>query len=345
MNKIVIASMHENAGKTSLIAGMAKAMGKKIGYMKPFGDRMVYKKKRIWDYDTALMTKLFNLEDNPEDMCFGFDHSKLRYAYSGKGTRDRLLEAVKDVGKDKDVLFIEGGKDLMYGTYVHLGSLSLAKHTGGKLVVVVTGNNDSVVDNVAFLHKYLDSKSMDFGGVIINKVSEPDEFKKTHLKEIKELGVNVLGVMPYDVGLTHLSLSYLADALFAKVITGEENLDKFVKNILIGAMSVDAPLQKIFAERNDKLVITPGDRSDMILAALESDTEAILLTNGILPPSNIISKVESKGIPMLLVPYDTFATAKRVDDMVPLLTYESKDKLSILEKQVKKNLDLKTLLS
>jgi uncharacterized protein len=345
MDKLVFASMHEGAGKTSIIAGIAKALGKKIGYMKPFGDRMVYRKKRIWDYDTVLMSGLFSLDDNPEDMCFGFDHSKLRYSYSGDGTRDRLLEAAEIVGTGKELLFIEGGKDLMYGTHVHLGSLSLAKHTGGRLVVVVTGDDDSVVDNIAFLHKYLDSSALDFAGVIINKVSNPQEFKLNQLKEIEAIGVKVLGIMPYATGLTYLSVGYLADALFAKVVAGERNLDKLVKNILIGAMSVDSPLQKIFSERREKLVITPGDRSDMILAALESDTVAILLTNGILPSSNIISKAEEKGVPLLLVPDDTFAVAKKVDSMEPLLTKDSKDKISELEKLVKKNIDLRGLLT
>jgi len=343
MNKIVVASMRKSAGKTSVIVGLTEALKKKVGYMKPFGDRMVYKDKKLRDYDVELMTDLYGLEDKSEDMCFGFDHSKLKYVYKGN-TRKRLLEAVKTVGKSKDLLVMEGANDLMHGTYLHLGSLSLAKHTGAKLVVVVSGSNDHIVDDAAFLKKYLDRAKVDFGGIIINKVRDLKDFKKNSLPELKELGVNIIGILPYQKELTHFTVGYLAEALNAKVITGDVECDECViKDILIGAMSVDAPLQKILAERKDKLVITAGDRTDMILASLASDTEAIVLTNGILPPSNIISKVEEKGVPMLLVPHDTYKTAKMVDTLEPLMTKGEDSRRKLLGSLVKKNLDLKKL--
>lgn len=343
MDKTVIASMRRGAGKTSLIVGMADKLGQKIGYMKPFGDRPVYRKKRLWDYDTSLMTSLYGLGDNPEDMCLGFDHSKLRYMYSGDGTKDRLLEAIDNLSEGKDRIFIEGGQDLMYGTYVHLGSLSLAKHSGAKLIIVVSGDNDTIIDDCAFIKKYIDQKEINFGGVIINKVNKPKEFKGEQKKMIEEMGLDVLGVVPNMLELTHLSVAYLSEALFAKVITAEENLNRSVENILIGAMSVDLPLQKILSERKKKLMITSGDRSDMIVAALESDTEAIVLTNNILPPANIISKAEDKGVPMLLVPFDTYRTSKQIDDLEPLLDCGDKKRRMLLAKIVGDNVDLKKI--
>ncbi len=343
MEKFVISSMRKGYGKTSTIVGMTEALGKKVGYMKPLGDRMVYRKKRAWDYDTALMTQLYNLGDNPEEMCFGFDHSKLNYMYDDNGIKKKLLESVASVGKGKEVLFIESSKNLMYGTYVHLGAFSLSKHTGAKLLVVITGDNDSVIDDAAFLKKYIDMREVNFGGVIVNKVNKADEFESCYLPKIEEMGINVVGFMPHMEELTQLSVSYLAESLFAKVITGEDRLNRVVRNILIGAMSVDVPLQKILSERRNKLMITSGDRTDMILAALDSDTEAIVLTNNILPPANIISKAEDKGIPMLLVPFDTFKTAKQIDDLEPLLTKDDKGKIKLLAKTVKANFDLKKL--
>lgn len=343
MDKFVISSMRKSYGKTSMIVGMAEAMGKKIGYMKPFGDRLVYRKKRVWDYDTALMSQLYGLEDNPEDTCFGFDHSKLNYMYDDASIRQKLLGSVEKVGRGKDVLFIESSKNMMHGTYIHLGAFSLSKHTGAKLFVVLTGDDDSIVDDAAFLKKYIDMREVRFGGVIINKVGKPREFKQERLPKIEELGVKVIGVMPYMEELSRLSVSYLVDRLFAKVITAEDKLDRVIENILIGAMYVDAPLQKIFAEKRNKLVITSGDRTDMILAALESDTQAILLSNNMLPPSNIVSKAEEKGVPMLLVPFDTFNIAKQIDDLEPLLTVNDKDKIKLLGKAAKENLDLKAM--
>ncbi len=87
MKSLIIASLRANAGKTSLIVGLAEHLGQPIGYMKPFGDRLLYSKKRLWDYDAALMTELYSLNEPPEGMSIGFDHSKLRYMHTALSPR------------------------------------------------------------------------------------------------------------------------------------------------------------------------------------------------------------------------------------------------------------------
>lgn len=77
----MVASTNKSAGKTSLIVGLAEALKKNCGYMKPFGDRLLYHKKRLWDYDAALVTGIFGMEEKAEEITIGFEHSKLRYMY------------------------------------------------------------------------------------------------------------------------------------------------------------------------------------------------------------------------------------------------------------------------
>jgi BioD-like phosphotransacetylase family protein len=344
MEKFVISSMRKSYGKTSVVVGLAEAMGKRIGYMKPLGDRIIYRDKRAWDHDAMLMSRLYGLKDDPEDVCFGFDHSKLNYMYDDAGMKKKLLDSVAKVGRGKDALFIETSRNMMQGTFIHLGAFSVSKHTGAKLIVVLTGDNDSIVDDAAFLKKYVDMREVSFGGIIVNKVNKLDEFEKSYLPKIEKLGINVIGALPYTEELNRMSAGYIAESISAKVVTGEQNLGNVIDNILIGAMYVDAPLQKILSERRNKLIITSGDRTDMILAALESDTEAVVLTNNILPPPNIISKADEKGVPMLLVQSDTFKTAKQIDDLEPLLTPGDRDKIKLLGRMVKQNLDVKAMM-
>ena len=64
--------LNKNAGKTGIIIGLGKIINKKIGYLKPFGDRLLYRKKRLWDYDSAIISKIFDIEESPEGMSFGF---------------------------------------------------------------------------------------------------------------------------------------------------------------------------------------------------------------------------------------------------------------------------------
>jgi BioD-like phosphotransacetylase family protein len=82
----------------------------------------------------------------------------------------------------------------------------------------------------------------------------------------------------------------------------------------------------------------------MILAALEGDCAAILLTNNILPPANLISLATERGVPMLLAAEDTFAVAKQVDDLELLLTRDDEEKVARLTALVREHLDLKAIV-
>ncbi len=344
MDKLVIASTRKSAGKTSLIVGMARALGRSVGYIKPLGDRLLYSKKRLWDYDAALMTNIFDLKDNPESMNLGFDHSKLRYMYDEKGTEGKLREILETVGKGKDIVFIEGGPSFAYGSSVYLDPISVAKAVGGRFVVVVGGEENMSLDHLTFLKRHVDMGGVDFAGVIMNKVRNMEEFQRVHLPRITGMGVKVLGALPYDEKMTNLSLSHLADQLFAKVITGETGLNKEIKTIFVGAMSASAAFRHPLFKKEGKLIITSGDRSDMILAAIETKAECVVLTNNTLPPSNIISKAAEHNVTLLLVPYDTYETAKKIELIEPLLAKGDSERIAALEKMVKENIDLKALL-
>jgi hypothetical protein len=344
MNKIIIASLRKNAGKTTVMVGMAKALNKKIGYLKPFGDRLIYNKKRLWDYDSALIANTFALSETPEDMSIGFDHSKLRYMYDEKVTREKVLDLAANMAQGKDLLFVEGGRDLAYGISVYLDAVSLARYLGGNLVIVISGDENTVFDDITYVKKNMDLSGINFKGIIINKVQNMDDFKETYLPQIQKIGVPVLGVIPYQKDLTYFSVSYLSERLFAKVVTGEGHLNRTVKNIFIGAMSVNAALQQPLLKKEGILMITGGDRTDMILVALDYQVTGIILTNNVVPPSHIISKATERKVPMLMVPYDTYETARRIDNMEPLMTKDDKQKIELLEKLIRENVNIQEIV-
>lgn len=344
MRRLVFASMREGAGKTSVIVGLGTTMGGKFGYMKPFGDRLLYKKKRLWDYDSALIANIFDLSESPEDISIGFDHSKLRFMFDEAATKQKLGELLSHIEKDRDVVFIEGGRDLGYGLSVNLDAISVARNTDSSLVIVMRGEERTILDDITFIKRHLDLEGVSFEGVIVNRCYDKDDFAVTYAPAIEELGVKVLGVIPYEIELTHPSVGFLSECLFAKVIAGEVGLSTVARNIFVGAMSADAARRHPSFGKSKKLVITSGDRSDMILAALESDTSGIILTNNISPPSSIISKAAQQGTPMLLVSDDTYRVAKQIDDTQYLLKRDEEGKIALLAGLVGDNLDVEALL-
>ena len=103
MKKYVFTSLNKDAGKTGIIIGLTKLLNKNIGYLKPFGDRLVYKDKRLWDIDAAIIAELLGLEQSPEDLSIGFDHSKLHYLYDENSMKDKLNAMISKIsGNDAD---------------------------------------------------------------------------------------------------------------------------------------------------------------------------------------------------------------------------------------------------
>lgn len=342
MQKLVIASVGKGAGKTSLIVGMGQTLAKSFGYLKPFGDRMVYHEKKVWDYDADLVMGLFGMKGSPEEMTIGFEYAKLRYMYDEEGRNRKLQEMVSQSGKD--LLFVEGREYLRFGLSIGLDPISLTKQIDGKLLVVIDGNEDILMDDAIFIKNYVEMTRVPFQGVIFNKVQNVEDFKTVYLQKIKEMGIRVLGIIPYEKELTYLTVSTLAKRLFAKVITGETALNRLVKNILVGAMSVNALFQTHLFQKEDKLVITSGDRADMILAAMESDAVCLVITNNILPSSNIIAKAYERNIPMLMVPHDTYQAVTKINNIEPLLTKEDAQKVDLLKKLIQEHVSLKEIL-
>jgi hypothetical protein len=340
MKTYIVGSVEKSSGKTGVIVGLKAALGKPAGYMKPFGDRLRYLKKRLWDYDSALITQMWDLKENPEDISIGFEHIKLQYKYDAVTIEEKLCEMANRTGAGKDILFVEAGNHLHYGLSVNLDALTMARALKAELVVVAGGPEGVVADDLAALKKNTNLEGITLKGVIFNKIHDLEDFKETHLPRLSALGLPILGCIPNEPKLTHFTMGYLAEILFSKILAGEQGLSNVVEHIVIGAMSVGSALRQTSFNKHKKLVITPGDRTDMIQAALEGGTSGIILTNNILPPASVISRAEAEKTPLLLVSSDTYQTAKQVDSLEPLLTKDDHAKAELLERLVRDHVDL-----
>ncbi len=335
MNKYIFTSLNKDAGKTGIIVGLSKLIKGKVGYLKPFGDRLVYKDKRLWDYDSAVITNLLNLKQNPEELSIGFDHSKLQYLYDKNSMAEKFNRMISKISKGADILFIETGANLIQGISVNLDALTIAKISGAKLIIIASGNNDDILDNLTYLMRNVILKGINCAGVVINKVKDIEDFKMNYEDSITNLGINILGILPYEPELTFLTVRLISDGLDAKVISGKSNLNVVAREIFVGAMSGDAAQRLEKFKTKSKMIITGGDRTDMIVAAINTECVGIVLTNNILPPPNIIALASEKNVPLLLVQSDTHKAAKKIDQMVPLISTEDVKRIRLLKNMVK----------
>jgi len=345
MATVVIASTRADAGKTTLALGLGRALKGKLQYLKPFGDRLLYRKKQLWDYDCALVMSVFDIEQTDMNMPLGFDQSKLRYMYDEKGIKEKIKFMLKEAGEKAKSVLIESGRDFSYGGFVYMDPVSLARTTDSKLVVVLEGHEHKILDDAAFMRNILNLVEVNFAGIVINKIPNMEDFKESLVPEIEALKIPVLGTIPWVEELNYITITSVVNKLLAKVLAGEQSLGSTVRNILVGSMSAQSVVRNPSFQKESILLITSGDRSDMLLAALKADVAGVLLTNSVIPPASIISRFNEAGVPLLLSEKDTYSAATQVHDMDSLLTKEDTKRMSIVENLVSQNVDVDSILA
>ncbi len=179
---------------------------------------------------------------------------------------------------------------------------------------------------------------------MINRVpkGELEEVREVAGSALEERELKVLGIIPWSEELAPLTPRQVAEALKARILAGEEGLDGRIEHTLVGAMTVDHALKGLRRYRNVAL-ITGGDRADMQFAALEVSTSCLILSGGIYPDPTLLSKADELGIPVLLVPEDTYAAARRAEAVEPRL-YPEEGKLKLVKGLIEEHVAWKGLL-
>jgi len=96
------------------------------------------------------------------------------------------------------------------------------------------------------------------------------------------------------------------------------------------------------------LVILPGDRDDMILAAISSQwpsqtSEApagLCLTTGIQPHPNTMRVIQHSDMPVLATWEGTYAVASKISDLVAKMMPGDDNKIELAKRMVAEHVDL-----
>ena len=104
--------------------------------------------------------------------------------------------------------------------------------------------------------------------------------------------------------------------------------------------------------RPGTLIVTPGDRDDIIVAAAMAASNGVplaglLLTNGIKPNDNLISLCRGaidSGAPILQTNLDAFTTASRLSQMDVQVAVDDPDRVKLIMETIAENLDIPILM-
>ena len=350
---LYIASVNrKSVGKTALCLGLAsklKEVGFKVGYFKPVGWETARYIGRAVDEDALLLKHALNLDEKLEAIA----PILLQYQYLDQyrledygGLADRIEEAYRKVSEGKDMLIIEALHEPCLGSFIKLSAMNLAKKFGSSMLLVSTTYNDIAVDEAFYNHSYAEKEGVKFAGLVFNYVPSPliKRVRGVMAPKLEKQGIYVWGVIPECLPITAPTAKEIAEVLGAEVLCREDRLSNIVEEYLIGAMTAEEAL-RYFRKAPRKAVITGGDRPEIVLAALETDTSAIILTGNLYPETRVLAKADEKGTPILLVPYDTYTTINKIRGVMGKIRVEDEKRIELAKKHIAENIDWKGLLT
>ena len=134
-----------------------------------------------------------------------------------------------------------------------------------------------------------------------------------------------------------------------RVLYGKEHLNRHVYSFTVAAMQLRNFIKRI---EHGTLIITPGDRADVIVACLSAfasmsmpNISGIMLTGGLKPEEPVQRLIEgfSNILPILSVKEDTFPTAKIVSNVHAVISPDNNRKITQALGLFEKNVNLEEL--
>ena len=340
------------SGKTALCLGLfgkLQEMGLSVGYFKPVGMGQKLVDGVLRDTDVILMKEVMALEEDLDTLCpvvLGKRYLDL-IAESCDDSKDRIMEAYGEICEGKDVVLVESAARPEFLSFCGLDTPELAKEFGAKVLFSVKGDEDFVAETVILYKEFIEGKGAGMLGVVLNFVpfQQLERMRGVVSPILQMSGLEVLGVVPDHRELALPTVEDIVGALDAEVLAGRGSLETLVDDYLVGAMSPESALSWL-RRSVGRAFITGGDRTDLILTALETKPSAIVLTGNIYPSVQVLSSAESKGIPILLVPTDTYTTVTRLDLLGDMTTPAptSARKIQLTRQIISDHVDVKAIM-
>ncbi|PID72912.1 MAG: phosphate acetyltransferase, partial [Desulfobacterales bacterium] len=265
-----------------------------------------------------------------------------------------ILEKYNNLAAKSDFVLCEGVElEGAAASFDFDMNVEIGNNLGAPFLLVAGGRGKTVEEIVRAVKVYYEAlaeRSCDIAGTIVNRAApEAVESICTRLETDRIVGEWPVYVVPDDESLGNPSVGEIARLLNAEILYGEENLTRHVRGFTIAAMQLRNLLDRI---EYGSLVISAGDRSDVVLAclaAVESSTmpniSGIMLTGGLVPESPVQRVIEGfqNSIPIIAVNENTFEAAIRVDNIHAAITPDNTRKINQALAVFERNIDMDTL--
>lgn len=361
IKRVFVAATRMNDGKTTTCLGLYGALQTifpRVGFIKPVGQRFVSVQGAQVDEDSFLFDTIYNVRVPIQSMSpVTIDASFTRRYLKNPNEllpelKNQICRAFDRVSWEKDFTLIEGTGHAGVGSVFDLSNASVAKLLKSPVILVCPGGIGRPIDEIALNKALFDKAGVEVIGAILNKV-EPD--KTDYVREyagigLKRLGVPLLGLLPIEKILTSPNLSQIADDIEGQWINGRKGCAKQrVHRVIIGAMTAKGIVDYLTP---GTLIITPGDRDDIILAAISSARLAggstiagLILTNNIQPHPKLVELLAQTDIPVITAKDESYTVTSTINRMIVKTQPQDTDKIPVIKNLIMNNVDLPSLIA
>jgi len=341
MKPLYIVGTHRDVGKTTFCIGLIAAFqrrGMSVGYTKPLGQRVSTVDDVTIHDDALVVTRAMSLETESASVAVPLTRGRVEkevYDLHTPEMAGKVVALCQKLRAEHDVVVIEGMGHVAMGSCLKLSAADVARVLGARAIIISGGGIGRAIDDIALCGTFLTARGADFMGAVVNKVW-PEKYRRIReatTKGLANLGIRSFGTVPFEDVLASPTMRQVAEELGGEVVCGSESLGNRVRSTIVAAMEADHMVSYL---KDQALVITPGDRSDNILAILSAHmlgrtaippVTGIVLTGGFRPAPEVMSLLAKSGLPAILCQDDTYTLAARLKQTIFKLTPDDHDRI------------------
>ncbi|MGA2747825.1 MAG: AAA family ATPase [Verrucomicrobiota bacterium] len=354
--RVFIAATRQNEGKTTISIGLLAALQKfypRIGYIKPVGQRFVEIEEQKIDEDTVLMNQVYSLNCPLVDMSPIAVEPDFTRKYLQSSNNEalvkKIVKAFDRVAWEKDFVLCEGSGHAGVGSVFDLSNAQIARMLGAKVIIVSQGGIGKPIDEVNLNQAIFEREGVEIIGVILNKVTPDkiDYITEFARRGLKRKGLELLGVLPHRHILSRPTVAAIQVELKARSLNQSAENDNLVSSVVVGAMGAQNAVSHF---KPGSLVITPGDREDIIMAAAAMAADpnghlaGMVLTEKLTPSASVLAVIEKLAFPVLLADEDCYEVASGVHNIIVKTRAADTEKISVIRDLIAENVDVNKIL-
>ncbi|MBI2165076.1 MAG: phosphotransacetylase family protein [Chloroflexi bacterium] len=345
MRVVYIAGAEKGAGKTSLASALVVNVtrrGVRAAAWKPLAlSAKPHGEGSGPDADTLLYARLTAGKSlYPELFTPGDDQ------LNGTLPKDivaKVLAHLDDASSDHQVIVAEGLDGLSVQQGTGRASRELASLLDARVLAVVPYRHPPEENYVSLARDLFGPALV---GLVINKVPyyRMSLLQQETVPRLQKEGLPILGAIPEDRTMLSPTLGDVAQAVQGTFVLCPEKGNELVEYLMVGGFFMDEGLY-VFQRRERKAVVVRGDRPDLQIAAIETDTVGLVLTGGVQPIQYILYEAEQRGVPLVVTQMDTKSAISACETLLNRAVVHHLGKVHRFAQLMDAHLDMEALLS